>query len=111
MESNMYSTGTPDGLTKLAALEAAVDRVIAEDLSGLSEAARADRARELRRVFDLLEDLWLRHLAAVDRRGAAGADRGEVASSTADWLCDRLGVSSATANSWVRIARARYPGP
>jgi hypothetical protein len=111
MESNMYSTGTPDGRTKLAALEAMVDQVLAEDLSRLSKAARADRARELRRVLDLMEDIWLRDLAALDRRGAAGADRGEVWPSTAEWLCARLGVDAATANSWVRTARARYPGP
>jgi hypothetical protein len=47
----------------------------------------------------------------VDRLGAAGADRGEVAPSTADWPGARLNASSAAANSWVRIARARYPGP
>jgi hypothetical protein len=94
MESNMYSTGPPDGLTKLAAT---VDRVIAQDLDRLGEAALADHARELRRL--------------IDRLGAAGADQGEVAPSTADWLSARLDISSAAANSWVRIARARYPGP
>ncbi len=71
----------------------------------------ADHARELRRLIDIVEDIWLQELADVDRRGIAGADRGEVAPSTADWLSARLDVSSATANSWVRIARARYPGP
>jgi hypothetical protein len=111
MESNMYSTGPPDGLTKLAALEATVDRVIAQDLDRLGEAALADHARELRRLIDRLEDIWLQELAAVDRLGAAGADQGEVAPSTADWLSARLDISSAAANSWVRIARARYPGP
>ena len=110
MESNMYSTGAPDGLTKLAAT---LGRVIAQDLDLLGEAALADHARELRRLIDRLEDIWLQELAAVDRlgaAGAAGADQGEVAPSTADWLSARLHVSSATANSWVRIARARYPG-
>jgi hypothetical protein len=107
MESNMYSTGTPDGLTKLAAT---LGRVIAQDLDLLGEAALADHARELRRLIDRLEDIWLQELAAVDRLGAAGADQGELAPSTADWLSARLHVSSATANSWVRIARARYPG-
>jgi hypothetical protein len=107
MESNMYSTGTPDGLTKLAAT---LGRVIAQDLDLVGEAALADHARELRRLIDRLEDIWLQELAAVDRLGAAGADQGELAPSTADWLSARLHVSSATANSWVRIARARYPG-
>ena len=45
MKSNMYSTGPPDGLTKLAALAATVDRVIAQDLDRLGEAALADHAR------------------------------------------------------------------
>jgi hypothetical protein len=108
MESNMGSTDALDGLARL---EAAVDQVVAQDLSGLDEAALADRARELRRLRGRLEDIWLRWLAEVDRRGAAGADRGEVWPSTAEWLSARFGVSSATANSWVRTARARYPGP
>jgi hypothetical protein len=100
MESNMYSTGTSDGLTRLA-----------QDLDRLGGAAPADRGRELPRLLDRLEDIWLQELAAVDRRGIAGADQGEVAPSTADWLSARLGMSSAAANSWVRIARVRYPGP
>jgi hypothetical protein len=65
----------------------------------------------VRRLIDRLEDIWLQELAFVDRRGIAGADRGEVAPSTVDWLSARLHVSSATANAWVRVARARYPGP
>jgi hypothetical protein len=72
MESNMGSTDALDGLARL---EAAVDQVVAQDLSGLDEAALADRARELRRLRGRLEDIWLRWLAEVDRRGAAGADR------------------------------------
>jgi hypothetical protein len=108
MESNMHSTGTPDELTTLAT---ALEELAGQDLDRLGEAARVDCARELRRLRDRLEDIWLRELAEVDRRGAAGADRGEVWPSTAEWLSARLGVSSAVANSWVRTARARYPGP
>jgi hypothetical protein len=111
MDSNMHSIGTPGGPTGLAALEAAVDLVVAQDPHRLSDAARADHLRALEQRIDLVDDLWLQELAAVDRLGAAGADRGEVAPSTADWLRDRLGVDAATANGWVRAARARYPRP
>jgi hypothetical protein len=108
MESNMHSTGTPDGLTTLLA---ALEELAGQDLERLGDAARADRSRELRGLLDRLEGIWLQGLAAVDRRDAAGADQGEVASSTADWLCARLGVDADVASSWVRTARALYPGP
>jgi hypothetical protein len=108
MEPNMHSTGMPSRLTRLAALEASVDRVIAQDLDHLGDAALADDARELRGLIDRLEGIWLQELAVLDRRGAAGAERGEVAPSTADWLSARLGMSSGAANSWVRIARGLY---
>jgi hypothetical protein len=110
MDSNMHSNGTPGGLTGLAALEAAVDRVIALDLDRLGDATLADDARELRGLLDRLEGIWLQELAVVDRRGAAGADQGEVASSTADWLWARLGVDADVASSWVRAARALSRG-
>jgi hypothetical protein len=108
MDSNMHSTGGPDGLP---ALVADLQGLAAQPRDGLTDAALADHARELWGLIDRLEGIWLQELAAVDRLGIAGADRGEVAPSTAEWLSARLGVSSATANSWVRIARARYPGP
>jgi hypothetical protein len=40
----------------------------------------------LRRLADQLEGAWLRRLAAVDARGAAGAEAGLQAGSTAGWL-------------------------
>ena len=104
MDSNMHSTDTPGGLTELAAVEAAVDRVIARDLNGLGQAARADHARKLKGLIDRLEGIWLHELAVLDARGAAGAD-------TAAWLSARLGVSAETASSWVRAARALPRGP
>ena len=107
----MYSTGSPEGLTGLAAVEAVVEFVLAQDTSRMSHAARADHLRALGQLIDLLEGTWLQMLAEVDRRGAAGADRGEGAASTADWLCDRLGVSADLANSWVRRARTLHRRP
>jgi hypothetical protein len=92
-------------------LQVALEELAGQDLDRLGDAARADQARELRRLLDRLEGIWLQALAAVDRRGAAGADQGEVASSTADWLRARLGVDADVASSWVRTARALYPGP
>jgi hypothetical protein len=106
MDSNMHSTGTPGGLTGLAALAAAFDRVNAQDLDRLDDAARVDRARKLRGLLDRLEAIWLQELAVVDARGLAGAEQGVRAPSTAEWLSARLGVSADTANSWVRAARA-----
>jgi hypothetical protein len=46
----------------------------AEDLDQLSEAALATDMVRLRRHLDGLEGEWLRRLAAVHARGAAGAD-------------------------------------
>ena len=112
MDSNMHSTGTPDGLTGLAAaLEAAVDRVIAQDLDGLGDAARADYARKLRGLIERLEGMWLQELAVVDARGLAGAEQGLQAPSTAAWLSARLGVGAGVANAWVRSARALSRDP
>jgi hypothetical protein len=111
MESNMHSIGTPDGPTGLAALAAALDRLAAQDLDRLGDAALADHARELWGLLDRLNGIWLQELAAVDALGLAGADRGEVAPSTADWLSARLGVDLGVANSWVRTARALYGDP
>jgi hypothetical protein len=111
MESNMHSIGTPDGPTGLAALAAELARLSAQDLDRLGAAALADHARELRGLIDRLKGIWLQELAALDARGAAGADRGEVAPSTAEWLSARLGVDLGVANSWVRTARALYGDP
>ena len=108
MDSNMHSTGGPDGLP---ALVADLQGLAAQPRDGLTDAALADHARELGGLIDRLEGIWLQELAALDARRAAGADRGEVAPSTAEWLSARLGVDLGVANSWVRTARARYPGP
>jgi hypothetical protein len=65
----------------------------------------------LRRLVDRLEGLWLGELAAVDGRGAAGADQSTQAPSTASWLRNRLHLGAAAASSCVRTARALFRGP
>ena len=61
--------------------------------------------------MDRLEGHWLAELAGVDARGAAGADHGVQAGSTAAWLRSRLRMSAGAAASCVRTARALYRGP
>ena len=61
----------------LAALAEAVDGLAAQDLDGLTDAVRAERVLVLRRLVDRLEGQWLKELAAVDARGAAGAEQGQ----------------------------------
>jgi len=60
---------------------------------------------------DRLEGQWLGELAALDGRGAAGADQGTPAPSTASWLRNRLHLSAGAAASAVRTARALFRGP
>src|SRR5918994_588176 len=116
MDSNTYSTqssghqpvGQPD---ELAALTAAVEELAAQDLDRLDNAALAAQVLELRRLLDRLEGQWLQQLAAVDGRGAAGAEHGQEFGSTAAWLRNRLRLSARTATSAVRTARALFRGP
>jgi hypothetical protein len=65
----------------------------------------------LRRLLDRLEGQWLSELAAVDAHGAAGADQGSPAPSTAGWLRARLRMGAGAAASAVRTARALFRGP
>jgi len=112
MDSNTHSTHRPlrrpDGL---AALAAAVDQLAAQDLDGLPDGVRAQRVLELRGMVDRLEGQWLKELAGVDACGAAGADQGEQAGSTAGWLRNRLRMGAGAASSSVRTARAVFCGP
>jgi hypothetical protein len=108
MDPNTHSTGPLDGLTGLAT---AVDALAAQDLAGLPDATRAERVLVLRRLLERLEGQWLRELAAVDARGAAGADQGVQAGSTAGWLRARLRMGAGAAASRVRTARALFRGP
>jgi hypothetical protein len=75
--------GAPDGL---AALAAVVDELATQDLTGLPDPVRAERVLSLRCLVDRLEGQWLSELAGVDACGAAGADQGVPAPSTASWL-------------------------
>ena len=59
----------------LTALAAAVDRLAAQDLDGLSDAVRAERVLVLRRLVDRLEGHRLHELADLDARGAAAAEQ------------------------------------
>src|SRR5215208_6349801 len=78
MDSNTYSichpAGSPDGLTALAA---AVDGLAAQELDRLPDAVLAEQVLVLRGLVDRLEGHWLQQLAAVDGRGAAGAEVGQ----------------------------------
>jgi hypothetical protein len=76
-----------------------------------ADASRAERVLALRRLLDRLEGHWLRELAAVDTRGAAGAEAGLQAASTAGWLRNRLRMGAAAASGCVRTARALFRGP
>ena len=118
MDSNTHSANTPDPpeypagrADRLGSLPAGVDELAAEELDRLSDAALTEEVLALRLLVDRLEGQWLRRLAAVDARGAAGADRGEQALSTAGWLRNRLRLGSGTARSAVRTARALFWGP
>jgi Domain of unknown function (DUF222)/HNH endonuclease len=108
MDSNSSS---PEATADLATLTAAVDGLAARDLDGLSDAALAEQVLQLRRLGDRLEGQWLQRLAAVDARGAAGADQGTPAPSTASWLRNRLHLGTNAASSAVRTARALFGGP
>jgi hypothetical protein len=108
MDSNVHSPWPPDRLT---ALETAVDGLAAEDLAGLPDSVRAERILVLRRLLNRLEGRWLQEVAAVDARGAAGAEEGLPAASTASWLRRRLSMGVAAANGCVRTARALFRGP
>jgi hypothetical protein len=131
MDSNTYSIerptaqqspappGGPDGpggldglsgLDELGGLVAAVDELAAQDRQGLTDAVRAQRVLTLRRLLDRLEGLWLKELADLDARGAAGADQGQQAPSTAAWLRTRLRMSAEAARSDVRTTRALFGG-
>src|SRR4029453_16503388 len=97
MDSNTHSTqGSRDPMTgppdPLAALTAVVDELAAQaqELDRLPDAALADQILGLRRLGDRLEGRWLQRLAALDARGAAGADQGVAAPSTASWRRQRL---------------------
>ena len=105
--------GFPGGLpADLATLLAAVDGLAsAQQLAGQPEVVLAERVRVLRWLGDRVEGQWLSELAGVDARGAAGAEDGVEAGSTAGWLRRRLRLGAGAAASSVRTARALFRGP
>jgi Domain of unknown function (DUF222)/HNH endonuclease len=108
MNSNTCSDSVPEGLRALAA---DIDDLAAQHLDGLGDAVRAERILALRRLLDRLEGHWLSELAAVDAGGAAGAEEGIQAPSTASWLRNRLRMGAGAATTAVRTARALFRGP
>jgi hypothetical protein len=106
---------TPAGLERLPArlvgLAAAVAELAADDPAEFGDGQVAAEFQALRRLADQLDGVCLRHLATVDARGAAGAEHGVRAESTAGWLRATLRMSPATAARQVRTARALYRGP
>jgi hypothetical protein len=112
MNSNTHSSQPPGGVSGgLAGLAAAADELAAQDLDGLADSVRAERVLVLRRLPDRLEGHWLKELAGVDARGAAGADQGQEVGSTAAWLRTRLRLGAGAAAGQVRTARALFRGP
>jgi hypothetical protein len=111
MNSNTHSSQPPGGVSGgLAGLAAAADELAAQDLDGLADSVRAERVLVLRRLPDRLEGHWLKELAGVDARGAAGAGQGQEVGSTAAWLRTRLRLGAGAAGQ-VRTARALFRGP
>jgi hypothetical protein len=116
MDSNTHSTGgwgarAAVRADRLASLSAAAEELAVQDLDRLPDAALAEEVGRLRRLLDGLEGQWLRRVAAVDARGAAGAGRGPEAGSTAAWLRGRLRLGAGAASGAVRTARALFRGP
>jgi hypothetical protein len=119
MDSNTHSTGPSASQlpgqaagpsTGPAGPTAELAELAARDLTGLPHATPAQRVLELRRQLDRLEGHWLAELAAVDARGAAGAEDGIPAPSTAGWLRGRLRLGAGAARSAVRTTRALFRG-
>jgi hypothetical protein len=108
MDPNTHSTQQPSGLDRLTVV---VDELATEDLDAVPDSEAARRVLVLRRLIERLEGQWLRELAGVDGRGAAGADQGVPAESTAGWLRHRTRMGHPDAHQRVRVARALHRGP
>ncbi|HET9558209.1 MAG TPA: DUF222 domain-containing protein, partial [Actinomycetota bacterium] len=112
MDSNTHSTNqSAGGPVGLAALVAELQGLVDQGVGGLADGALAERVMALRGLMDRLEGHWLADLADLDARGAAGAEHGVPAGSTASWLRARLRMSAGTAAGLVRTARALHRGP
>jgi hypothetical protein len=130
MDSNTYSNRPPEppeppelserpaglaGLSERPAglwfLTAADQELAAEDPDQLTDNALTQQTLELQQAMDRLHGHWLRRLATVDARGAAGADQNQPAASTASGLRRRLRMGAGAAREAVRTARALFCGP
>ncbi len=107
--------GAPPGLEGLPAglegLAAAVAELAAGDPTQLGDALLAEQVLALRRLAEQLDAAWLRLLATLDARGAAGAEAGTQAPSTTAWLRATCRMSPGAAAQRVRTARALHRGP
>ena len=108
MDSNTHSMGVSG---RLAVLAAALDDLDRQDLERLADVAVVEEVVALRPLVERLEGQWLKRLAVVDARGAAGADQDRRFGSTAGWLRARLRMSRHAATDAVRTARALFRGP
>src|ERR687887_2752265 len=105
MHSNTSSPEVPPGLEALAA---AVAEFAGHDPAGLPDSLLAEQTLAVQRLRDQLDGLCLRLLAHLDGRGAAGADQGGRAPSTAGWL--RAGTPLSHAPASPRgLAPPRFP--
>jgi hypothetical protein len=100
--------GPPAGLEGLAAV---IAQLAAEDPDQFGDALLAEQVLALERLGTQLDAVKLRWLAAVDARGAAGAEAGTQTTSTASWLRASLRMAPGTASQRVRTARALHRGP
>jgi Domain of unknown function (DUF222)/HNH endonuclease len=100
--------GPPAGLEGLAAV---IAQLAAEDPDQFGDALLAEQVLALERLGTQLDAVKLRWLAAVDARGAAGAEAGTQTTSTASWLRASLRMAPGTASQRVRTARALHCGP
>jgi hypothetical protein len=89
MDSNTHSTSRSEGPAGLTAIAAELQGLADQPLGGLGDAARAERILTLQGLADRLQGQLLAELADVDARGAAGAEQGLPAPSTAGWLRSR----------------------
>ena len=105
---------SPGGVGGLAAalawLGAAVANVAAVDPATEADLPLAAGVLAAERLADQFDAVRLRLLAAVDARGAAGAEQG-VYAPTAAWLRSRCLMSPHAATQRVRTARALHRGP
>jgi hypothetical protein len=87
MDPNTHSTQRPPRRpTGLAAVAAGLEQLAAEDPDQLPDAVLAQEVLALQELLDGLAGQWLKRLAVVDGRGAAGAEADQQVGSTAAWL-------------------------